>query len=142
MRGALSGVASGSTQRVVVSWAVKSLRATHRRLAKRSDGAVFHATNRGSNVGDHIVKYAARLGDSGSIIHRIYWAIGSQILRRILRTFRENIAYNTLPYNAEISLRGPQQRGRTRAKMRRGIAQRNRLNEAALRWGWRAMGID
>jgi hypothetical protein len=33
-----------------------------------------------------------------SIIARIYWTIHSQILRRILTTGRENIAYNTLPY--------------------------------------------
>lgn len=31
-------------------------------FAKGSDGPVFNATNRGSSVGDHIVKYAARLG--------------------------------------------------------------------------------
>jgi hypothetical protein len=67
---------------------------------KWSDERVFHATNRGSNVGDHIAKHAACSGDSGSIYRPGF--IGqsrSQTLRRILRTCRRNIAYNSLPYN-------------------------------------------
>jgi hypothetical protein len=34
-----------------------------------------------------------------SIIPLDLLAIGSQVPRRILRTFREHIAYNALPYN-------------------------------------------
>ena len=68
----------------------------------------FTQQSGGLTWGDHIVKDAARLGDSGSIIPWIYWAIWSQILRRILRTFRENIAYNTLPYKFARMLPLPQ----------------------------------
>ncbi len=62
---------------------------------KRSDGLMFHATNRGFNARD-IAKHAARSGDAGSIMLRIYWAIAEPDPKAILRTFRENIAYNTL----------------------------------------------
>ena len=86
---------------------VKSLRAIISRLREVVRPPVFHATNRGSNGGDHIVKHAA-LSDSESSISQIYWAIAAPDPRRILRTCRENIAYNTLPYKFARMLLLPQ----------------------------------
>ena len=37
-------------------------------------------------------------GESGAVLARIYWPAHSQVVRRTLRTYRDNIAYNTLPY--------------------------------------------
>ena len=79
---------------------VKSLRAISMHAAKRLRRAVFHATNRGSNAGVTLRATQLGLGKLDRASTQIYWRNRSQVLRRILRTCRENIAYNTLPYNS------------------------------------------
>ena len=90
---------------------VKSLRAISMHAAKQLRRAVFHATNRGSKRGGHIACDTAWAWQLDRAFHRDLLGNRSQVLRRILRTCRENIAYNTLPYNSARMLLLPILRG-------------------------------
>ena len=82
-----------------IRW-VKSLRATILRSAKRSERAIFHAKNRGSNVGrTHCEGCGTPLVNPDRLAPGFIGKSHSLVPRRILRTCRENIAHNTLPYN-------------------------------------------
>jgi hypothetical protein len=54
---------------------MQSLRAIEFRLHQTFRRAMFHATNRGSNVGNHIAKKTTRPAESWSLLARIDWAI-------------------------------------------------------------------
>ena len=64
----------------------------------RKETSAFHATNRGLTWG-HIPKHAAHSNDSGGDYRAHLFGNREQDPMVILRTFRENITYNTLPYN-------------------------------------------
>jgi hypothetical protein len=81
------------------------------RSAKRSERAIFHATNRGSKRGgSHCEECSTPLVNRGRFSPGFIGQSHSQVLRRTLRTCRENIAYNTLPYNFSRMLLLPQLR--------------------------------
>src|ERR1700730_9630189 len=75
---------------------------------KPSDDTVFHAIDRGSNVGrTHCEECGTQLVNPDRLSPGFIGQSRCLVPRRILRTCRENNAYNTLPYNFPRMLRLP-----------------------------------